>query len=198
MIYVNRVFKSGGKFFNDCFYASSFGVENIPNEYFGYYKDYLNNLDSIAVREKAGVSLVKEIADKDINWVVDPTLLLGQEEWEKYAIQPPLKKPYLLLYVLSDSEYITKLAYEIASKLDLQIVRICKNASKEDKTDDILNIIDAGPAEFLGWFLKSSYVLTTSFHGVCFSINFNKAFYSFQGVIPALIVNNYYFEVELE
>ena len=35
----------------------------------------------------------------------------------------------------------------IVSDLNLKIVRICKNASKEDKTDDILNIIDAGPSE---------------------------------------------------
>ena len=47
----------------------------------------------------------------------------------------------------------------IVSDLNLKIVRICKNASKEDKTDDILNIIDAGPAEFLGWFLNADFVL---------------------------------------
>jgi hypothetical protein len=159
-------------------YASSFGVENIPEKYHYIYKKHLSKFDNIAVREKSGVEIVKKILNRRIQWVVDPTFLLSKNGWKEIAIQPKFKESYLLLYVLTDSEYITRTAEVIAKNLGLKIVRICKNASKEDKGDHILNIIDAGPKEFLGWFMNSSFVLTTSFHGTCFALNFEKSFFS--------------------
>lgn len=159
-------------------YASSFGVDVIPEKYHGIYQKYLGQFDELAVREKSGVDIVGKILGRDIDWVVDPTFLLSKNDWKQFAVQPQFTKPYLLLYVLTDSEYITKTAKKIAEKLRLGIVRICKNASKEDSGDEILNVIDAGPKEFLGWFMNASFVLTTSFHGVCFSLNFEKSFFS--------------------
>lgn len=37
---------------------------------------------------------------------------------------------------------------------------------------------DIGPEEFLGLFDNAAFVLTSSFHGTAFAINFNKPFYS--------------------
>ena len=36
---------------------------------------------------------------------------------------------------------------------------------------------DAGPEEFLGLFRDASYIVTNSFHGVAFAINFNVPFF---------------------
>ncbi len=33
------------------------------------------------------------------------------------------------------------------------------------------------PEELLGYFLNAKYIVTNSFHGLCFSINFNKQFF---------------------
>ncbi|UCS93980.1 polysaccharide pyruvyl transferase family protein [Echinicola marina] len=159
-------------------YASSFGVDSIPSEYHGVYKDYLNEFDKLAVREESGVELIKKIASRDVNWVLDPTFLLNKTEWAKLAANPNIEGSYLLIYALTDSDYIKELAKNIATKRGMKIVRLCKNASKEDNDPSIINIIDAGPKEFLGLFLNASFVLTTSFHGVCFSLNFNIPFYS--------------------
>lgn len=60
-------------------------------------------------------------------------------------------------------------------------MRICKNASVEDVEPEITNIIDAGPSEFLSLFDQAEYVVTNSFHGTAFSINFGRNFYT---VIP--------------
>ena len=157
-------------------YASSFGVDSIPIKYHSIYSDYLNNLSAIGVREKTGVKIVNEIAHKNASWVLDPTFLLTKDKWEKYSSKIEFDEPYILLYVLTDADYITKLAKSIAKERGLKIVRICKNSSVEDNTSDIYNVIDAGPSEYLGWFINANYVLTTSFHGTCFSLNFNKSF----------------------
>lgn len=160
-------------------YASSFGVAKIDEVFKKHYRQLLNNLDYIGVREENGVSIVEDITDRnDAEWVLDPTLLLRAREWEKYSIKPNISEPYLLLYVLSDSQYIKNLAKQISEELNLKVVRICKTTAVEDNTPGVLNVIDAGPKEFLGLFLNSSFVLTTSFHGTCFSLNFEKPFYS--------------------
>lgn len=159
-------------------FASSFGVDKIDLGYKNKYKSLLNNLDFIGVREQSGVNIVDSLTEKQATLVLDPTFLLDKEEWLSFSTKTELKKPYLLMYVLTDSDYMTNIAKTIAKEKKLQIVRICKNAFVEDKSADVINIIDAGPKEYLGLFSKASFVLTTSFHGTCFSLNFNIPFYT--------------------
>lgn len=159
-------------------YASSFGVNSIPLIHQEKYASLLDNLDKIGTREKTGVEIVKSISSKEATWVLDPTFLLNKNEWSEFEISTTINKPYLLMYVLTDSDYISNLANQIAEKHNLQIVRICKNAFVEDKSENVINIIDAGPREYLGLFAKASFVLTTSFHGTCFSVNFNIPFFT--------------------
>ena len=159
-------------------YASSFGVNSIPLIHQEKYASLLGNLDKIGTREKTGVEIVKSISSKEAKWVLDPTFILNKSEWSEFEVSTDIKKPYLLMYVLTDSDYISNLANQIAKKHNLQIVRICKNAFVEDKSENVINIIDAGPREYLGLFAKASFVLTTSFHGTCFSVNFNIPFFT--------------------
>lgn len=159
-------------------YASSFGVNSIPQIHQEKYASLLNNIDKIGTREKTGVEIVNNVSGKTATWVLDPTFLLNKKEWSEFGVSTDIKKPYLLMYVLTDSDYISNLATQIADKHNLQIVRICKNAFVEDKSEGVINIIDAGPREYLGLFEKASFVLTTSFHGTCFSVNFNVPFFT--------------------
>lgn len=161
-------------------YASSFGVKELPASVKKQYSRLLQGLDSISVREDAGVEIVKAVSGRNATKVVDPTLLLTKTEWKtiaKYDKVPNGK--YILLYVLKDSEYIKQTALTLRDKTGLQIVRICKGAFKQDKpSDDIIDIIDAAPDDFLGLIEKAEIVLTNSFHGTVFSILFERDFYT--------------------
>ena len=170
-------------------YSASFGVSQVPDDVRNYYKEALKCYSAIGVREDNAVNLVKSLSGKDATLVLDPTLLLDKEQWMKVAqpVEGLPDKPYVLIYELSDIPYIKQLAMYISEKTGMPIVRICKNASPEDKEDEILNIIDAGPAEFLYLFDKAGYVVTNSFHGTAFSVNFGKQFYT---VIPLGKSNN--------
>jgi hypothetical protein len=42
----------------------------------------------------------------------------------------------------------------------------------------VKNLFGQGPSEFLGLFKNASFILTSSFHGTAFSVNYNKPFYS--------------------
>lgn len=160
-------------------YASSFGVSAIPQDCQWLYKKYLPGFSSIGVREKNAVEMVKELGGKDATWVLDPTLLLNKEDWSKVASNIYAdKKNYILLYELTPCPYILELAKYFREKKGLDIVRICKNAAIEDKDSSIENIIEAGPAEFVRLFANAGMVITNSFHGTAFSINFGKEFYT--------------------
>jgi hypothetical protein len=160
-------------------YASSFGVSDIEKQYYPLYNKYLNNLDTISVRENDGVNLVKEITDRVASRVLDPTLLLTKQEWLN-VIDKPQKLPlnYLVIYQLHESKTIIEIAYQVAKLMNLEIILITKRAFLNKKYKDIVNISDAGPSEFVELFCKATYVITNSFHGTAFSVNFNVPFIS--------------------
>ena len=60
----------------------------------------------------------------------------------------------------------------------LQIVRLCSNVMPVEKKGEILNITTAGPGAFIYLYRHASFVVTNSFHGTAFSVNFGKPFYS--------------------
>lgn len=61
-------------------YASSFGVNELPESAKKQYRKLLQGLDSISVREDVGVEIVKNISGRNATKVVDPTLLLTKGE----------------------------------------------------------------------------------------------------------------------
>lgn len=169
-------------------YASSFGVGIIPEYAREYYSTQLRKFHAIGVREENAVGLIKSLCGKESTWVLDPTLLLDKNEWR--TVSSPvnnLPDQYILIYELTRCKYIKNLALHFSKMLNLPIVRICKDSVPEDKKTSVIQIADAGPGEFLTLFDKADLIITNSFHGTAFSINFNKNFYT---VIPDRKNNN--------
>lgn len=161
-------------------YASSFGVTEIPKDVVSYYVESLMRYSAIGVREDAAVDLVKKLTGRDAKLVLDPTLLLNREQWMQVAkpITGLPDSPYILIYELSYIPFLKQVAEYISSQTGMPIVRICKNACPEDKGTEIINVIDAGPAEFLFMFDNAEFIVTNSFHGTAFAVNFGKQFYT--------------------
>lgn len=170
-------------------YASSFGVSILPEDMKAYYRESLQNYNAIGVREDKDVELVKCVSGCDAQLVLDPTLLLTKDQWLEVAkpVDVLPQEPFVLIYELIPVPYVKELARYVSEKTGMPIVRLCKNASVEDMEPEIINVIDAGPSEFLTLFDKAGFVVTNSFHGTAFSINFGKQFYT---VIPKGKSNN--------
>lgn len=170
-------------------YASSFGVSSLPEDVRAYYKEALQNYDAISVREDKAVELVKRVSGCDAQLVLDPTLLLNKEQWLEVAkpVDGVPDIPYILIYELIPVPYVKELAKYLSQKTGMPIVRLCKNAAVEDAEAEIVSVIDAGPSEFITLFDKAGFVVTNSFHGTAFSLNFGKQFYT---VIPRGASNN--------
>lgn len=159
-------------------YASSIGLGELPSYAKEYYKIGWQEFDAISVREENAVNIVQGVSGKHAVCVLDPTLLLDANEWHRVSRKVEgIEKYYLLLYEITPCPYIKELAKHIAKEKGLQLVRINKDTIRKEKDSEILNVLDAGPSEFIWLFENASFVVTNSFHGTAFSINMNKDFY---------------------
>lgn len=156
-------------------YAASIGLPTIPNEVKAIYKKLLSNFDAISVREQQGQELLKKEFNIDSVVVLDPTLLITNDQWKRIAIYPTHPPKYILCYFLGKNEEHRLLAEQFAKKLQLKI--ICLSRYSIDKRSTFITDVDAGPREFIGYIQNAEYIITDSFHGLCFSINLNKDFY---------------------
>lgn len=162
-------------------YASSIGLSSLSKEAEDVFKERLSNFSNISVREQQASELLGKLLHRDIDVVLDPTLILDNKEWlevAKFDMCP--KEKYILVYIVTikPCNYVLKLARHIAKQRNLKIVRICRDAYPEHSGHDVQEILTAGPSDFIGLFSKAEFVVTNSFHGTVFSINFLKPFYS--------------------
>lgn len=78
---------------------------------------------------------MKELTGRTAQLVCDPTLLLNKSEWTMF-MKPVSNMPqrYVLIYQLSESDAIVKLATRIGKQEQIPVYRICKRAFKVKKT----------------------------------------------------------------
>ena len=157
-------------------YAASVSIYDIPKKWRAAYKTYFENIDVLSVRELHGAELVSKYSNKKAEVVLDPTFLLTKEDWvREVANDCGVEGDYLLIYTLSGSPHIRKMAHDIARHLNLKVVNI-KSGYSDEPDDGTINVYEIGPAEWVGLWSKAKYVVTDSFHGTAFSINFNIPF----------------------
>lgn len=154
-------------------YAASIGRNKINSKDIEKIKDTLNKYKYISVREETGKKLLNEIIDKNIDVVLDPTLLLNKEDWEKHLSNKRIiSKDYIFVY-MPNPECI-KIAKNIAKKENLKIVNISKKTLFGTRE---INKFDANPFDFIELLRDAKYIVTSSFHATVFSILFEKKFF---------------------
>ncbi len=136
----------------------------------------LMDFSNITVRERSGVEMLHAIGVEKVSYCCDPTLLLDCSFWKEFSKAPKkCPKKYVLLYQLNRNHEFDKMASEIASKLNCELVRICMRYDQIRLPGK--HIIVPEVSEFLGLIENAELILTDSFHATAFSINFNKNFY---------------------
>lgn len=161
-----------------CAYAPSIGRNFIDEHCKELYKKYLSDFHFISCRETSGCKILSEVLEKNISQVLDPTLLLTSADWNSVAHSPTADKDYILCYILGEKKSICDFAKKIALSQGKQLYilagnfKICRQYKK-------YVLSGVGPSEFVGLIKHCSCLITDSFHGTIFSINFNKDFYAF-------------------
>lgn len=131
----------------------------------------------LSFREKSLVGSIAKISGRsDVCKTLDPTLLLDRGEWFKLLdIKPEvIKEKYLFVYTLKKNEALYSIVRHVADKLKLKVVAVDQDPYLRYKTD--FHIQDAGPVEFLSLLSNAAFIVTNSFHGTAFAINFGVPF----------------------
>ena len=157
-------------------YAPSLGVPSLPEDKAEELKRYLAPFCALSVREKRGKVVLREAAGRDARVVLDPTLLLNGEDWSKLANPERRKGPYILCYFVSDPGEAAPYALALSQKTGWPIVQLAGARQKIDGASEL--VFDAGPREFLALFRDTAAVVTDSFHGAAFSLQFKKNFFT--------------------
>ena len=152
-------------------YSASIGVSTVSLDYSKKMKMFLNDFNHISVREDEANTLIRQITDRnDIKTLLDPTMLLTANEWEKVMKKPKIYngKPYILLYFLGKlSQKRRKEIDALASKEQCYIIEILNPKDP---------YYESGPSEFIYLEKNAKYIFTDSFHSSVFSIIFNVPF----------------------
>ena len=157
-------------------YAASFGDFDIEPTNQSELKEKLGNFKAIALRENDKMDVVKELYSGPLFKVIDPTLLLKASEYEDILKDPDIHEPYLLLYSRRNDPSMEAFAEKLAEESGLAIVEISLKATNADRH---IMRYDAGVEEFLGLVKNASIVVTNSFHGMIFAVQFRRPFYIF-------------------
>lgn len=163
-------------------YAPSFGVSVIPPNQLKRTKEYLKRIQYISVREIAGAQIVKELVDRNVPVVCDPTGLLTREQWDMIKGKKLyLKEKYIFCYFLGSNPQHREFANSIKKVTGYKIIAL-QHIDEFVKTDlkfGDLKPYSVGPEEFINLLSNAEIVLTDSFHGTMFSIYYHKNFYTF-------------------
>ncbi len=165
-------------------YASSFGKAGFEESYKEKCGKLLSEYSHISVRERSGEIIVKDLCDKDAVTSLDPTLLLTMEDWmplTEFASEKARDFNGVLCYIMPGDKLvemaIEELAQQLHEKTGLPIMRLGIKEHKVFSYKAGETDIKAGPADFLAYFAGAKYVVTNSFHGTAFSVNFGKDAY---------------------
>jgi len=153
-------------------YAASFGVDNCDeytqDELIEYTK-LAKKFNGIAVREDSAVDLCKKHFSVTPEHVIDPTMLLEKESYIELVQKDniPFSPGNMMVYVLDQSPEKINMINKVSTIKNLKPFTVMPS-----ETSGIYPPV----TQWLRGFIDAEYVVTDSFHGVAFSIIFNKQF----------------------
>lgn len=158
-------------------YAASLGHSTIPQKVAEKYSQWLKDFYCISVREESGVAAISKIVDRDVVQTIDPTFLLSKGEWLKAFSIDRLQysENIVLVYMLSLSIASIELAQTLARLLGCS-VKIITDKPVIKKFENCEFLHNQDPCSFISLYRNAKFVVTNSFHGTAFAINFNIPF----------------------
>lgn len=148
-------------------YAASFGLSDwcYTAEETTVIKSLLNRFSAISVREDEGVKLCEKFLDINATQLIDPTMLLTSGDYDKLSLKREYEDSYTYVYWLGDEKEKAK-ALSSINQEGKRVVDISLRAN-----DTLIPV-----EQWVSNIKYSDFVVTDSFHGLVFSILFNKRF----------------------
>lgn len=154
-------------------YAASFGT-NTPEYTAAQIKEcgnLLNLFDAVSVREKGAIDVFDRFGWKfpDVEIVLDPTLLLSQSVYDDIIKDERGETgEYLFYYMLDGTDELKSIVQKICNNRRMGMIGIADIQSTQARLPSVEN--------WLCLIKNANIVVTDSFHGMVFSIIYNKPF----------------------
>lgn len=190
--YYNAFIKTGYMFMLDFVddekkkisYATSFGntKQFFPQEERLKAQLLLDRFDNVSVREYEAVDICQNCFGISATHVLDPVFLCDMKHWDCLESQAERRTEgeFLFSYMLDPNGEKVELLKKFADALNLKLVTITDRQFDSEKKNEILNrcgVIRNASIEEVVYHLKNAeYIITDSYHGMCFSIIFRKTF----------------------
>ena len=163
-------------------YATSFATDTFTSDKqeesrFAYL---LERFNSISVREETGKRIIRSMIGADVPVVLDPVFLCERSVFEEMANEATIKNiddRYVSAYFLDKTEKKEKILVEVANKKTCGSYKAATDYLGEQFNKTNIDYMDAlSVEEWLLMIKESQYLLTDSFHGLCFALIFHKDF----------------------
>ncbi|MEF2549544.1 polysaccharide pyruvyl transferase family protein [Aurantimonas sp. E1-2-R+4] len=161
-------------------YAASVGHYKFNSVEQEKVRELLCGFSALSVREADAVEIVQPLVHRMVHHTLDPTLLIDRAGWEDLlassgnAAETRFRDPYIFVYSVPKSKLIAPAVSHFARSLRSSVVSFEPDPFFRVESSAVVN--DGGPLEFLTLLSKARFVVTDSFHGVCFSILMNRPF----------------------
>lgn len=160
--------------------SSSFASKKIDDNYRPVFEKALRKFSHLSVRENNGISILNTLGYDNAKLVLDPTLLLSASQWNVLRNQDCHKgEKYILLYMLTYAFEPRPLIFEVLryyqNKLGCKIIALDGFNDCQGRTDlKIEDATDSSVSDFLNLFANATLVVTSSFHGTAFALNYGR------------------------
>lgn len=163
-------------------YGSSFGERTVSPERQEVITPYLKEFSVLGLREKTALQMTRQMVGPDYDGklcrVIDPTLLIDASGWKKQmasSVSLP-KDGYILTYYMIETPVLRAVTEKLRKETGLPVINL-KPSKRQVLCREGQNMMWAGPREFLNCYAGAKYVVTNSFHGTAFAINFEIPMY---------------------
>ena len=157
-------------------YAASFGTDKWECD--GLETEQLQRIaqsfDAISVREASGVELCRQFLHCDAVHLVDPTMLLVRNDYERLIKGKKERLQGIMTYILDENQQKTNVIEQIKSTLGKPT--FSSNIPDNKRDYRTCGVIQPPVEDWLRGFRDADFVITDSFHACVFSIIFNKPF----------------------
>lgn len=161
-------------------YAPCCAINNIEFEYKELLCTLLSKFDYISVRNKETQNFVKELIDKDVPIVADPTFLYNFNNFTSPRLP---KGEYAVVYILGkeiDGGH-KKVIDKIKSEKPLIPIYVISLTNDKPHYFYWANktFWDLNPIDWVAFIKNASFLYTDSFHGVVFALKFHIPFVAY-------------------
>jgi hypothetical protein len=153
-----------------CSYAASFGGYQPNAAESDTIRKYLRRFQHVSVREVGGQTLLKRVLGREVELVLDPTLLI--DNYNDWLCPVPQAGEYVLHYALQNSVEIQHASKTVASYYNKPIWSFGGPILPWKAVG--WRQAERGPAGWLSLINGATAIVTNSFHGLVFGLLFHK------------------------